>query len=241
MTRAQLRASLALWRRRLTFRQRKVDYYRGQAKVEHGGKIVVTAEEAAAIHKWEALRDEAKAMVSRRQRQLAERPPFVTARELGLTFQYVFGAKGPVVNGAAHYTAGHRAANRAALIVEMRNDHAFHKSKGWGGLSYEVMIADDGTIGFGNPMDRKAAAVALHNTGMVGICCPGTTGDVLTRAQRDSILWLRANWHDHPDIPKAHRLPRPMHELRWLGHHEWPDQSTACPGDMLAGYHAVLP
>jgi hypothetical protein len=239
VTRAQLRASLALWRRRLTYRQRKVDYYRGKAMVKHGSRIVVTAEEAQAIHKWEGLRDEAKAMVSRRTRQLSRRPAFVTARELGLTFQYVFGAKGPVVNMAGHYTAGHRVANRAALMVEMRVDHAYHKSKGWGGGSYEAMVADDGTIGFLNPMDRKSAAVALHNTGMVNICVPGTTGDRMTAACRESVRWLLDNWHDHPAIPKAHRLPRSARGLTKRIHREWPDQSTACCGDMKADYEAI--
>ena len=77
----------------------------------------------------------------------------------------------------------------------MRSDHRFHKGKGWGGLSYEAMVADDGTIGFGNPMWRKSAAVASNNTGMVSICCPGTTGDRMTAAQKKSVRWLMDNWH----------------------------------------------
>jgi hypothetical protein len=236
MTRAQLVASRALWRRRLTFRQRKVDYHRGKAKEPKGGRVVVTGPESAAIHKWEQLRDQAKDMVARRDRQLGgDKPKIITASSLGLTFQYVFGTKGTITRGAWHYTAGHRSADADDLRREMRNDHAFHKGKGWGGLSYEVMIADDGTIGFGNPINRKSAAVASNNTGMVNICCPGTTGDNITAAAERSIKWLKANWHTSA-VPSAHRLPKSAGSFGWRGHKEYPGQATACPGDMLDDY-----
>jgi hypothetical protein len=64
------KASLALWRRRLKYRQRKVDIYRGKARPG-----VVTAAEAKRIKKWERLRDEAKAMVEKREKELAARNP----------------------------------------------------------------------------------------------------------------------------------------------------------------------
>jgi hypothetical protein len=241
MNRAQLIASRALWRRRWIYRQRKVDIVRSQAKSGEGDatKGVVTAEEAQQIKKWEGLRDEAKLMVARRDDQLGgSKPKMITAAGLGLGFQYVFGTKGSVFRGAGHYTAGHRSANAEALKAEMRNDHAFHKSKGWGGLSYEAMVADDGTIGFGNPIDRKSAAVASNNTGMVNICCPGTTGHRMTDAQKRSVRWLLDNWHTSK-VPKAHRLPKPAKNLTWRGHKEFPGQSTACPGDMLSQYKEI--
>jgi hypothetical protein len=166
-------------------------------------------------------------------------PRMITAEQLGLKFQDVFGAKGAVVHGAGHYTAGHRVKDSKGLAAEMRSDHSFHKGKGWGGLSYEAMIADDGTIGLGNPMSRKAAAVALHNTGMVGICCPGTTGDRMTDAQKRSVKWLLDNWHT-AKVPKAHRLPRKARDLEWRGHNQWPDQSTGCPGVMINDYRGLF-
>jgi hypothetical protein len=60
------KASLALWKRRLAYRQKKVDYYRGEAKSGDGAatKGTVTADEAQLIHKWEKLRDEAKNKVA---------------------------------------------------------------------------------------------------------------------------------------------------------------------------------
>lgn len=230
MSLAQLKASLALWRRRHAYRQRKLD-------------IAHKRNDTVAIAKWHKLLVEAGEMIRRREAQIEAktgRPKIITSRQLGMTFQYVFGAKGPVHRGTGHYTAGHRAKDAAALKAEMLADHAYHKGKGWGGLSYEVMIADDGTIGFGNPVDRKGAAVASQNTGMLNICCPGTTGDKISEGQERSIRWLRANWHTSA-VPSAYRAPRPMHELEWRGHREWPLQSTACPGDMLSEYHRILP
>lgn len=229
MNLAQLKASRALWGRRERYRKAK---HAAAAK---------TGDEKALV-KWSRLLTEARAISARRDLQIAKAggatPRIITSGQLGLRFQYVWGGKGNVYRGAGHYTAGHRCAGAVALAAEMRSDHAFHAGKGWGGLSYEVMIADDGTIGFGNPVDRKSAAVASNNTGMVNICCPGTTGDRMTAAQKASVRWLLANWHT-AKVPKAYRLPRKARELAWKGHHEWPSQSTACPGEMLFDYREV--
>lgn len=224
MSLAQLRASRALWRRREAYRKTRHTAALGRS-------------DAAAIKKWGDLLREARANIARRDAQIAAKsgPRIITSAQLGLQFAYVFGAKGTVTRGAWHYTAGGRSSNAADLAAEMRADHAYHQSKGWGGGSYEAMIADDGTIGLLNPVDRKSAGVAGHNTGLVNICCPGTSGDRLTSAQRSSVRWLKANWHT-TRIPKAYRLPRPAGALYWRGHKEYPGNPTACPGAMLADY-----
>jgi hypothetical protein len=120
----------------------------------------------------------------------------------------------------------------------MRSDHQFHKGKCWGGLSYEAMVADDGTIGLGNPIGRKSAAVASTNTGMVNICCPWTTGDRMTAAQKASVRWLMDNWHTTA-VPAVHRLPLPARSIGWKGHRYYPQQSTECPGVMINDYQEI--
>lgn len=167
------------------------------------------------------------------------RPRIITAEQLGLTFSYAFGAKGPVYRGAGHYSASKRCRTAAELVESVRAFHGFHTSLGWGGLSYEALVGDDGTIVLGNPTDRKSAAVALNNTGMVGICVPGTTGDRMTPACKQSIRWLLDNWHT-PAIPARHRLAEPARSFGWKGHREYPDQSTSCPGDMLVDYKELF-
>lgn len=224
MSLAALKASRALWARREKYR-----------KSRHTAAL--NRNDEAGVKKWGDLLREARANIARRDTQIAAKsgPRIITSAQLGLRFAYVFGTKGTVTRGAWHYTAGSRRANAVALAAEMRADHAFHISKGWGGGSYEAMIADDGTIGFLNPVDRKSAGVAGHNTGLVNICCPGTTGDRLTAAQEASVRWLKANWHT-TRVPKAYRLSRPASALSWLGHHEYPGNPTACPGAMLQDY-----
>ena len=175
----------------------------------------------------------------RRRARRRRRPTMITAAQLGLRFQNVFGLKGVVDKLAGHYTAGHRAANRAALAAEMKADHAFHLSKGWGGLSYEIMVADDGTLGLGNPTWRKSAAVAAMNTGMINLCHPGTTGDKMTPQARRTMIWVLRNWHTR-QMPREHRLPRQARGLDMRGHKEWPNNPTACPGDMLPQYHEIF-
>ena len=227
MSTAWLKTSLALWRRRLTYRRAKHRQYHTP------GSYRPEAARVRLAVKWHKLEDEAAQMVARREHQLAQRsgPRIITAAQLGLRFQYLWGSKGYVTRGAWHYTAGPRAPGATRLIELVRTYHRMHG----GGLAYEAVIADDGTIALINPMNRKGAAVASSNTGMVNICCPGTTGDRLTEAQERSVRWLRDNWHTR-SVPSAHRLPRGARALDWRGHREHPGQSTACPGAMLTDY-----
>ncbi len=185
--------------------------------------------------------DDAKRAIREIDAQIAKskpkKPTIVTARQMGLTFQYVFDSKGTITNIAGHYTAGHRVASISGLIAEAKSDHAFHRGKGWGGLSYEYMIADDGSIVCGNPINRKSAAVALHNTGLVNFCCPATTGDRPTAEQAASVRWLLANAHTSA-MPAEHRSPVDLRRVPLKGHKEFPDQSTACPGAFQPMYDA---
>jgi hypothetical protein len=223
MNRAQLKASRALWARRE--RAYKANHIKA-----------VQRDDKAAIKKWGDKLREARRRVERRDEQLRRLSPrIITSAQLGLRFQYVWGGAGAIYRGAGHYTAGRRVANATELAREMRGDHAFHLGKGWGGLSYEVMIADDGTIGLGNPVKRKSAAVAGQNSGLVNICCPGTTGDRMTASQRSSVRWYLDNAHT-TRVPAAYRLPCKARSLKWLPHKDWPNQSTACPGVMAQDY-----
>ena len=174
---------------------------------------------------------------AKKRRAGTAKPRIITAAQLGLAFQWVFGSKGTPFICAGHYTAGARAANAGELAVEMRRDHGFHAGQGWGGLSYDYMIADDGTIGLGNPIGRKGAHVGGANSGNVGICCPATTGDRPTPAQERSLAWLLANAHTKA-LPAAHRSPVDLRRLPLLGHKEFPGNATACPGLFIDMYHA---
>jgi hypothetical protein len=64
-----LKASLALWERRLRYRRKK------RAAIRHHAGRTVTHAESAHIHKWDRLIAEAEAAVSHRRKQLAAREP----------------------------------------------------------------------------------------------------------------------------------------------------------------------
>lgn len=165
-------------------------------------------------------------------------PRLITARDLGLTFRMPDGFKGAVTRGAGHYSAGERADTDAELIALVRSWHRHHQSIGGSGVAYEAIVGDHGTIAFGNPMTIKSRAVALNNTGTVSICCPGGEGDRMAPAAKASVRWLLDNWHTAA-VPEPHRLPRPARSIPWRGHKEFPNNSTACPGVMLADYREL--
>jgi hypothetical protein len=199
---------------------------------------------------WRAyLKDRAafrsrRKITDRRRKRLAEyragkgAPRIVTSAQMGLTFSWVFGAKGTPAFSTGHYAAGPRAKNEAELKLRMRSFHVQHASQGWGGGSYDVVVADDGTLGLLNPIGRKGAHVAGKNTGNVGINCPGTTGDKMTAEQERTIRWYIENAHT-AKLPAAYRSPRPLGTTQGGVHRDY--NPTACPGDMTPQYRKVLP
>lgn len=72
MSRAELKASLALWTRRLRYRRDKLASIR---KKSHASGTTVTKDEATRIHKWERLVKEAEQAVTHRRKQLAAHKP----------------------------------------------------------------------------------------------------------------------------------------------------------------------
>lgn len=165
--------------------------------------------------------------------QLRRKPRIITSAQLGLRFQYLWGQKGTPFRGADHYTADSRAQTGDALVEKVKVYHRLHG----GGVAYEALFADDGTIVLGNPADRKGAAVAGQNSGMWNISHPGTTGDLIAPAALRSMRWYLAHAHT-TQIPAAYRSPVDLRRagFDWRGHREHPGQSTACPGDMLPQY-----
>lgn len=156
-------------------------------------------------------------------------PRIVTAREAGIRTSAVFGAVGPETKLTTHYAAGPRARNLSEAISLSRGHDRFHRSKGWGGLSYHYMIPDTGEIVCGRSPSQKGAHVAGQNSNNIGINFFGTTGDRPTRAQIEAAKWLVANAHTER-MPRAHRTDRDLRRADIRGHRFWPGQSTGCPG-----------
>jgi hypothetical protein len=75
MSRAQLKVSLALWERRVRYRENKVHTVRARVHRSGPGPGHVSGPEAARIHKWERLLAEARHAVGLRRKQLAAIKP----------------------------------------------------------------------------------------------------------------------------------------------------------------------
>jgi hypothetical protein len=71
MSQTQLKVSLAVWRRRATYRKARLDAIRSAA--HRGGQV--THAESAHIKKWQKLLEQAAGMIALRQRQLAAHKP----------------------------------------------------------------------------------------------------------------------------------------------------------------------
>jgi hypothetical protein len=171
---------------------------------------------------------------------MADAPRIITARSIGLAFQNLFGQLGPEHHVTGHYSAGARARNVQDGIARAKSFHAFHKSKGWGGVGYHFIIADDGTIICARPTILMGAHTGLHNTENLGVNCPGTTGDRPTPQQKASYQWLLANAHTQA-MPKAHRTDVDLRRAQLHGHREWSGHhSNPCPGLFFAMFKAGL-
>jgi hypothetical protein len=157
------------------------------------------------------------------------KPQLITAQQLGLGFANLFGSLGPELHVTGHYSAGARAKNASQAKERAKSFHAFHKSKGWGGIAYHYLIADDGTLVCARPTRLKGAHVGGHNSNNIGIVMPGTAGDLPTPAQRRTYRWLLKNAHT-TKLPRAHRTDRNLRLAKLWVHRGWPDQGTSCPG-----------
>lgn len=159
-------------------------------------------------------------------------PRIVTAREIGLAFQDVFGPLGPEKHVTVHHTAGPKDRDLEHAKSLCRQYHRDHKAKGWGGIGYHYCVTRAGHILGLRPTTLKGAHVGGHNTGNVGVMFHGTTGDRLTQAQIDSFLWLLRNAHTSR-MPTVHRTDRPLRKpyCDRLQHNEWPGHTwNACAG-----------
>lgn len=157
-------------------------------------------------------------------------PRIVTASQMGLTFQNLFGALGDEQFLTGHHSAGPTDKSDAHAIQLCRQYHAAHKAQGWGGIGYHYCITRKGTILGLRPTHLKGAHVGGWNSNNVGVMFHGTTGDKPTRAQARAYRWLLKHAHTSR-MPRAHRTDRPLrHAKRW-GHREWSGhQTNACPG-----------
>jgi hypothetical protein len=94
-----------------------------------------------------------------------------------------------------HHTAtpSDRPADRVRAI------DADHRRRGWDGIGYHLLVAEDGAVFFGRPLDRQGAHVRGENEGNLGIAL---IGDYVDHAPPEAALcavcrllaWARETW-----------------------------------------------
>ena len=95
----------------------------------------------------------------------------------------------------------------------------WHRERGWSGIGYHYVIALDGRIEPGRPLDRAGAHCYGYNADSIGICLIGT--DEFTRPQWESLKNLY--------VQLSNRFPA----ATWHGHREFNPHKT-CPGFDMA-------
>lgn len=209
-----VKASLALWRRRLAYRKKRHAYYHGGA----GGTNRV-----ALTRKWHKLEDEARANVEKREKQLAAlqewKPKVITQN---LAFTNIFGGLGPVKFLTAHHSAGPVDTSDSDAKRLNAQYHAQHRNQGWGGIGYHYNITRNGTIIRLRPKWMKGAHVGGWNSNNLGVMFHGNYETAKPNAkQLAAYRWL------HRQVGSPSRR----------GHKDWPGhESNLCPGRNLYPY-----
>lgn len=226
---------ISYWLRTVVARRRDVVRRRKQAikamKRYHADKTAANLKSYTDAKRRLAASREALATaehaLKKAQGEQSAKPRIVRS---GLACRNLFGPLGPETKATTHYAASPRAKNLSEGLKLAQQFHAFHASKGWGGIAYHFLIPDSGEIILGRPVTLKGAHVLNTNSNNVGINFFCTEGDKPTEAQKRSVKWLIANAHTSA-MPSTHRTDRDLRHADIRGHKFWPGQSTGCPGN----------
>lgn len=129
----------------------------------------------------------------------------------------------------------HCSATREGQDFHAHHIDQWHRAKGWNGIGYHRVIALDGTVEPGRPMERAGSHAVGFNATSIGVCYIGgvaadgkTPKDTRTPAQKAALLAelkvLKAKF------PKA----------KIMGHRDLPRVAKACPSFDAATEYASL-
>ena len=132
----------------------------------------------------------------------------------GLLFVAVRAARGAMPSvlrprfrrATIHHTATppDRAAERVRAI------DADHRSRGWDGCGYHLLVAESGAVFFGRPLDRQGAHVKGENEGNLGVALIGDYTDrpppeAALASVRRLLTWAFETWGFGPEAVYFHK------------------------------------
>lgn len=121
------------------------------------------------------------------------------------------------------YIAVHCSATKAHQDFHAEDIDRWHRAKGWAKIGYHGVIARDGTLEGGRPLDEPGAHVQGYNHESIGICmvggldAEGEPENNFTVAQFDTLH----------DTLKNLLIKFPLAEIK--GHRDFPGVKKACP------------
>lgn len=105
-------------------------------------------------------------------------------------------------------------------LSDVQAVHSYHKSLGWRGIAYHLVVAFNGDVFEGRPLDTIGAHTFAHGD-WIGVAAEGDyekTGAVMPAAQLKSLQAVHSYLHrKYGSIPDRK-------------HNDMPQNSTACPG-----------
>jgi len=116
-------------------------------------------------------------------------------------------------------TIHHTDTSPANPAARVRSIDADHRARGWDGCGYHLLVAEDGGVFFGRPLDRQGAHVKGENEGNLGIALIGNYSDrappeAALASVRRLLAWAFETWGFGPEAVYFHK------ELK----------ATECPG-----------
>jgi hypothetical protein len=119
-----------------------------------------------------------------------------------------------------HYTAGPRAANRAAGVAQVRGIQRFHQdTRGWADVGYSFLVDDEGNIYEGRGWGVAGGHTEGWNSKSHAVCAILNDGQQPTPAMLDALRFV----HDEHDRKYGRGFHRSHRDVN----------STSCPGDIL--------
>ena len=115
-----------------------------------------------------------------------------------------------------------------AAAQTCRDWQAYHQSKGWIDIGYNLLVDGHGRLYQGRPVGALPASVGNHNSGTMGInFMQDGRYYGLTEAQRRTLKVLYEHGVPKWDIP-------PLKSIRTRVHNEYPGhESNECPGERI--------
>jgi len=87
---------------------------------------------------------------------------------------------------------------------------ADHRSRGWDGIGYHLLVAEDGGVFFGRPLERQGAHVKGENEGNLGVALIGdyrqsAPPEAALASVRRLLAWAFETWGFGPEAVYFHK------------------------------------